>query len=328
MSPAVLIMTGGMLFLVGLRLSAFFSGSETGFYRVSLIRLSIDADEGDPISQRLMWFRKNPSQFVSTTLIGNNIANYLTTWALGLIAVAFGWYGKMEIMLTLLATPLVFIAGELIPKSLYLSAPRYYLKKDFRFFWYVYLMLKPLSLPLVWFARFLERLGRNEEKKFELALGRNRLVQLMGQGHQTGLLLDVQNRVVNGLFKLARKSILDSMIPTARITGLSENATSQQIIEYARKQSVANVLIQKKEGENNWFGYIRISDLVIRSQHPTSLIKEAVDIPVESTYLETMCALLNANRQIGIVKDEKKNVLGIVTLDELSYQLHHHAAET
>ena len=35
------------LFILGVRLSAFFSGSETGFYRVSFLRLSIDAHAGD-----------------------------------------------------------------------------------------------------------------------------------------------------------------------------------------------------------------------------------------------------------------------------------------
>ncbi len=32
-----------VLFLIGLRLAAFFSGAETGFYRVSYLRVGIDA---------------------------------------------------------------------------------------------------------------------------------------------------------------------------------------------------------------------------------------------------------------------------------------------
>ena len=77
------------LFLLGLRLSAFFSGAETGFYRVSFLRLSIDAHAGDRIAKRILWFAQHPSYFVATTLIGNNIANYLTTSAISLAIVTF-----------------------------------------------------------------------------------------------------------------------------------------------------------------------------------------------------------------------------------------------
>src|SRR5580704_13716552 len=60
------------LFLFGLRLTAFFSGAETGFYRASYLRVSIDAQSGDPIAKRILWFCQNPTNFVVTALIGNN----------------------------------------------------------------------------------------------------------------------------------------------------------------------------------------------------------------------------------------------------------------
>ena len=71
-----------ILLLLGLLLSAFFSGSETGFYRVTRVRLVLDGRDGDFISRRLLWLTNNPSVFVATTLVGNNLANYLTSFAI------------------------------------------------------------------------------------------------------------------------------------------------------------------------------------------------------------------------------------------------------
>ena len=65
------------LFVVGMLLSAFFSGAETGFYRVTRVRLVLDAMGGDWIASRLLSLTNNPTLFVATTLIGNNLANYL-----------------------------------------------------------------------------------------------------------------------------------------------------------------------------------------------------------------------------------------------------------
>ncbi|MCA9014530.1 MAG: DUF21 domain-containing protein, partial [Planctomycetaceae bacterium] len=109
------------LFAIGMRLSALFSGSETGFYRVSFLRLNIDANHGDLVAKRLCWFAQNPSYFVATTLIGNNLANDLTTIAISIgVAEVFQQSGgSAEIITTILFTPIIFIFGELVPKNLY-----------------------------------------------------------------------------------------------------------------------------------------------------------------------------------------------------------------
>ena len=70
---------GLLLFVIGVGLSAFFSGSETGFYRATRVRLTMDAMSGDVIARGLIWLTNNPAVFVATTLIGNNLANYLTS---------------------------------------------------------------------------------------------------------------------------------------------------------------------------------------------------------------------------------------------------------
>ncbi|MBN1908150.1 MAG: DUF21 domain-containing protein, partial [Pirellulales bacterium] len=70
------------LALAGLLLSAFFSGSETGFYRAARVRLVLDALGGDFVSRFLAWLTNHPALFVATTLVGNNLANYLASLAI------------------------------------------------------------------------------------------------------------------------------------------------------------------------------------------------------------------------------------------------------
>ena len=58
-------------------LSAFFSGSETGLYRVSRTRLVLDGLAGSRAARGIVWLLNHPSIFVATTLVGNNLANYV-----------------------------------------------------------------------------------------------------------------------------------------------------------------------------------------------------------------------------------------------------------
>ena len=96
-----------VLFLIGLRLAAFFSGAETGFYRVSYLRVSIDAQSGDPVAKRILWFCQNPTNFVVTALIGNNVAHYILMVAVGIAAVEAGHQAEP----LLAQRPLVAVVG-------------------------------------------------------------------------------------------------------------------------------------------------------------------------------------------------------------------------
>ena len=70
-----------LLFATGVALSAFFSGSETGFYRVTRVRLLLDWLAGDRLARGLLWTTNHPSVFVATALVGNNLANYIASLA-------------------------------------------------------------------------------------------------------------------------------------------------------------------------------------------------------------------------------------------------------
>ena len=90
-------------------LSAFFSGSETGFYRASRVRLVMDGLEGSWLARALLGLLNNPTLFVATTLIGNNFANYLTSLAIVLAAQSL--YSNsvlVEMFAPILFSPIVF----------------------------------------------------------------------------------------------------------------------------------------------------------------------------------------------------------------------------
>ena len=187
------LMIALVIFGLGLRMSAFFSGSETGFYRLSYLRISLDARAGELASRRLMKFMQAPSTFVSTALVGNNVANYVTTLAVGMISLTLfpGQAGSMELVFTLLVTPIVFIFGELLPKNLYFRAPMHFLKRDSLKLQICYYALLPVSLPLMMTARLFERFGKSDDLRTGRVLSRSRLTQAVTEGHRQGLLTDL-----------------------------------------------------------------------------------------------------------------------------------------
>ncbi|HSG70882.1 MAG TPA: CNNM domain-containing protein [Planctomycetaceae bacterium] len=300
-----------VLFLCGLRLSAFFSGVETGFYRISFLRLNIDSQAGDRVAKRLLWFLQNPSYFVATCLVGNNFANYITTLAIGLLVGSRfeGDSGWEEVIATLLVSPVVFICGELLPKNLYFRAPMRFLRKDAKYFRGFYLLFLPISFPLIGIAKLFERFAQNSERQGGLALERNRLAQLLSQGHREGILMDVQNRMVTGLMRLGQERITAGMTPAARIIGVEEGATRDEILASARTYGAAYVVIRRKDQPDSWFAYARTIDVLLSTGPPPT--REMPQFAPGHNRLEAMLALREQDARIGAVVEEGK-VLGVV----------------
>ena len=179
-----------ILLVVGILLSAFFSGSETGFYRVTRVRLVLDARGGSLIARWLLWLTNNPSMFVATTLVGNNLANYLTSIAIVLLAGAY--FGEntyvVEIVAPILFSPLVFVYGELMPKHLFFQAPNKLLRLGGVLFVWFTLLFLPLSMILWVLGRGLQWLVGESPERVQLRLARKELQQVFDEGHEAGIL--------------------------------------------------------------------------------------------------------------------------------------------
>ena len=66
--------TSFAIIISSLILSAFFSGMEIAFVSANRLRLELDRNQGQISSGLVSIFTSNPSQYIATMLVGNNIA--------------------------------------------------------------------------------------------------------------------------------------------------------------------------------------------------------------------------------------------------------------
>ena len=149
--------------ICGLFLSAFFSGSETGFYRATRLRLVLDAMAGDRIARGLLFLTNHPALFVATALVGNSVANYLISLA---AVIAMGRVFPQvpeaaEIIASIVLAPIVLVYGELLPKNLFLQAPNRLLRRGGALFLFFVALFFPLAGLLWLLGRLLARADAN-----------------------------------------------------------------------------------------------------------------------------------------------------------------------
>jgi len=309
------------LLLLGLRMNAFFSGSETGFYRLSLPRLNIDSRAGDRKAARLLWFTNRPNDFVGTCLIGTNISNYICSGAVsGMLVAAIGQSSEaIEVASTLILAPVIFQFGELLPKSVYYMIPYSSLRRELKWFRFCYYLFLPISWPTVQLVKLIENMQGQVDQAPETLMGRNRIVQLMQHGQREGVLTNLQSRLANGLLHLAPQTVVSSVIPANRVLGVSDRATRSEMLDFAKKFGVSAVAVYRGNDELKWYGYAFVAELLTTDAalpliHPMPLFSH------QSSKLEALHRLQEADANYGVVY-QKGTLLGVVARNGLIEQV-------
>src|SRR5690606_13743519 len=134
-----------------------------------------------------------------------------------------------------------------------------------------------------------------------MVLGRTQLVQLLGQGHQVGLLSDVQSRLVHGQLHTAAESVADTVTPPNRILGLPDTSTRREILDFARRYGLMAVRLRSPRADGNWMGYVRVIDAAISSDDSQSFVRPMPVIDGGKSRLEALLQLQEARSLYGAV---------------------------
>lgn len=123
-----------ILILTTLLLSAFFSGMEIAFVSSNRLKIELDKKQGGIPGKINSFFARNPSRFIGTMLIGNNIVLVLygIVMAESLEPVIESFYetylhthseGAVTLTQTFLSTILILVTGEFLPKAIFRLNP-------------------------------------------------------------------------------------------------------------------------------------------------------------------------------------------------------------
>lgn len=334
--------------LFGLSLSATFSGSETAFYRAPKLRLKLDAMAGDRTAGRLLWLINHPDLFVSTILVGNNVANYAVSLSTVLFvgAVLPNAQGIFaEIASTLILAPFLFVYGEMFPKYLTLHAPHRFLRRLSPILMFFFRLFLPITALLWLLNRVLARLLGETHEMLRMTLGRQELVRVLDEGRETGILFDTQRRLADGVFDVSNRTVLDWVVPRNAWPPVTTGMKPAEVLEIARKYNLVEMPVYETEvfdattsglGLRNEIGdlpvgFVRVIDLelavrnrlddqsrqLLRLLQTELPIRSVVEISSRHSLLTAMILLQTLHGSFGCVLDEQRRCVGFVRSDQL-----------
>ena len=309
------------LLLVGIFLSAFFSGNETGLYRASRVRLVMDGLDGDWVSRYLLKLANNPTLFVATTLVGNNVANYLTSLAIVLLTrtVYLNDSGLAEVMAPILFAPFLFVYGELLPKHLFYNAPNRLLRRGGVLFLGFTLIFTPVAVILWGLARLLETILGKSPDKVRLMLARQELQEVLVEGQQAGILHPTQRHLGQNFFLVASNPVRTVCTPLAKTLPIALGTKNSVAIRHARKHQLADIPICQAS-RSNILGYVRTIDLLLAND-PNKEIKTVLpmtEIPDGEVFGEAVLRMQTNRETIARVVRKEGQTIGLLSIDQLT----------
>lgn len=312
-----------LLFLVGLFLSALFSGSEMGLYRVPRVRLLIDAMGRDRIARGLLWLTSYPSLFVATTLVGNNLANYLTSLAIVMgVHHAFPGAGAwVEIVAPIALSPILFVYGEHLPKTMFYESPYRLLRTAAPVFGICTVLFLPISALLWVVSKLLERLLGESPQRLQRRLARKELAQVLDEGHEIGILRPAQLRVAQGLFAIASRPLAETVTPLARVAKIRLGMKKQNVLRLARRLRVTELPVESEDRTRSLVGYIQVADLYLDEKDEVGEPQPLMKLSGSETHIAALMLMQSAHQPLAEVVDEEGGTLGVVTLTQLTEPL-------
>ncbi len=308
-----------LLLIAGLLLSAFFSGSETGFYRAARLRWVIDAMAGDLSSRGLLWLSNRPSLFVATTLVGNNLANYVVSLAVVMASQRFfPTDGTLIILLgPVIVAPGVFIVGELLPKNLFYNAPNQMLRRAapwlFAFTW----LFAPLTLLLWAFSQVLQLVTHTSPQEVRLSLAKRELTELLAQGHEAGILRPVQQTLAQAMLSVANQPVKNFASRAGRVVRVTTTMSKSEILRIAQQNQRTLLPIEVAQPKRILVGYVRTVDLYLDDSPEIPQPSPLVVLPENDSIFSALRKLNQSEDALGHVVGDEGNTVGFVTGREL-----------
>lgn len=311
-----------VIFLIGIALSAFFSGVETGFYRAPRMRLVIDAVGGVRSAKGLLWASNHPEAFVATALVGNNVANYLASSAIVTLAATLlptaGLPGEMA--MTLLMAPVVFLFGELLPKRAFLQAPYRLLQRCAGGLAAAAVVLAVPSSLLWLVSRGLGLLTGVSIEPLRALVRRRELTDAFAEGQAVGLLSSAQRDLALTTFEIGGKPLKEYMTTVGKEPRLTSKARPDDVLRLARRHQhdawpIEPARTEKQSGRS---GYVRASRLLVEPPEEGVLpIEPLLEFKETTPFLEALTQLESTGQPLAAVVGAGGRVTGYVRVERL-----------
>ena len=325
--------------LVAMLFSAFFSGMEIAFVSSNRLLAEMDREKNGLSQKAISVFYQHPNNFVSTMLVGNNIA-------LVIYGILFARIFDSTLFLpfsdgirvtadTLLSTIIVLFTGEFLPKTIFKNTPNTMLTFFAIPAYVCYVVLYPIARLATLLSKGLLRLvgirmNKQSEGREFTKVDLDYLVQTSIDNAEDEDEIGEEVKIFQNALDFSETKIRDCMVPRTEIDAVEDTATIGALMQTFIESGHSKIIVYH-EDIDHIVGYVHSSDMFRLNPSETlnsplstlhsQLIREISFVPETMLASRLMGVLMQQKRSLAIVVDEFGGTSGLVSLEDIMEEI-------
>lgn len=321
-----------LLIVFMLLLSAFFSGMEIAFTSKNRLKLEIDRKQSRMFDSIAEVFARHPGQYITTILVGNNIALVIYSLAMSMllreIYAGLGWAelareGSVAID-TAVSTVIIIFFAEFLPKSVFRNDPNFYYRALAPVIYFFYILLYPVARFTTLLSHgILRLLGRRvEEKNITPSFDREDLAALLdASGQETHSEPDNELKLFQNALDFADLRVRDCMVPRVDVEAVDiDDTTIEQLTARFVESKYSRIFVWRKSIDNI-IGYVNSKSLFTRPERISDVMMEVNFVPETLPLQLVLENFIKHRSNIAVVIDEFGGTAGIISLEDVLEQI-------
>jgi putative hemolysin len=314
--------------IISLLFSAFFSGVEIAFISANKLQLELDKNTGKFPSKIIAYFTKNESDFITTMLVGNNIA--LVVYGIVMTQILTpqfsGYFNSALILLlaqTFITTMIVLITAEFLPKAIFRIFPNQILKVFSLPIWLFFVMFRPLALLMLNLANLILKYVLNQKiSNDKQVFGKTDLDDFLSNVKSAEGVEDtrVEVEMLQNALDLTDKKIRECMVPRTDIIAMDVLSTIDDVKEKFIDTKLSKLLIYKGTIDRV-IGYVHSSDLFKNPKNVKSVLLPISFVPESMLAMDMLNQFIENNKGVALVVDEFGGTSGMITIEDVTEEI-------
>ena len=309
-------------------LAAFFSAMELSFIASNKLRIELDRKQGLFGSGIIALFTRNPGLYISTMLIGVNIAtvifsmltaDLLEVWLQNMIPSDI----LIFIIQTVITTLIILVFADFLPKSVVRINPNFFLRLLSVPTAIFYFLFYPVSKFTLWLANIIMRIffGIKTERKEQ----ENRIFTRIDLDHFVNDLVETEEekqdensslKIFQNALDFSSVKARECMVPRTEIVALPVESTPDELRQQFIESGHSKILLYKNNIDN-MVGYYELKDILHDPADIASGMRKLPVVPETMTANKVLRLLSDAKKSIALVVDEFGGTAGVITIEDV-----------
>lgn len=312
--------------LITMAFSAFFSGIEIAFVSVDKLRFEMERKNG--VSYRILSvFFRNPNEFISTMLVGNNVALVIYGILMAQIIEVYILSGLIDnhfvmvLVQTIISTLIILVTGEFLPKTLFKINPNLVLNVCALPLLICYIVLYPISklssgLSYLFLRLMGMKINREASAKAFGKVDLDYFVQSSIDNADSREELDAEVKIFQNALDFSNVKIRDCIVPRTEVVAADLTISLEELKSRFVESGISKIIVY--DGNiDNVVGYIHSSEMFRSPKDWRDHVKEVPIVPETMAAHKLMKLFMQQKKTIAVVVDEFGGTSGIVSLEDL-----------